>query len=788
MIKTYFYTASRFFARSKGYTALNGVGLAIGLAGAFFIVLWAQDELRQDRFHEDLDQLYVALRNTTFADGTVETSPAVTRLASQALEAEVPEIEHAEMVSFESEVVLSRDAQSFRQRGYWADPAFFEMLSFPLLAGDPATALSAPDGVVISAHAADVFFGAGWQPDAIVGQVLQVDGTDARITGIAQDPPSTSTLQFDWVLPSESFYAANPWVDAWTNNGMQLFVQLTPGAELSVVNDKIRGLISENLESGDMDLFLQPFGDQYLYSAFENGQQSGGRIEYVRIFGLVALFLVLIACINFMNLATAQAAQRAREIGVRKSLGASRGSLAGQFLSEAVLIALGALGLAAVLVVALLPAFREISGKAITFSSLGIGTWVLFLGIAAVAGLVAGSYPALVLSGFNPARVLRGTRGMNAGNPLLRKGLVVFQFSASVFLMIGTFVVYQQLSFIQTKSLGLDRDNVISLQLEGTARDQYDSFKRTLLDQPGIESVSVTRESPIALGNATDYVRWDAKDEELRVNFYVLQAHYDLPETMRMTLKSGRTLSPDFADSTRFVINEAAARVMGMDDPVGESFMVWGIEGEIVGLVDDFHMASMYRPIEPVVMVLDEPLLDSGLLLVRTEPGQTAEALSGLERTVAQFSPGAPFDYEFVDAAFGQMYRSEQRIGRLANVFAAIAALIACLGLLGLAAQASARRRQEIGVRKVLGASVASVVGLLTKDFILLVAIAFAVAVPVAYLAMREWLSGFEYSIGLGVLPFALAGGLLLVLALATVSSQALRAATVDPIRALRSE
>ncbi|MEO0741132.1 MAG: ABC transporter permease [Bacteroidota bacterium] len=788
MLQNYLLTALRFFRRQKGYTLLNVLGLAVGLLGAFLILLWVQDELRHDRFHEDGDRLYMAMRHVSYSNGTVETARAITYPAAAVLEAEYPEVEDAEMVTFPNEIVLSHEGRAFRERGYWAEEAFFEIFTFPLVAGDPATALDAPDGIVISERLAQSLFETN-DFEAVLGRTVRVDDRhDARVTGVAAPVPSYSRLDFDWVLPFEEYYARNTWMDHWGNSGARLFVRLADGADLATVNDKVRGLIMENADFTGVDLFLYPFGDYHLHGTFEDGMQAGGRIEYVRAFGVVAFFLVLIACINFMNLATARAAQRAREISVRKTLGATRSGLAAQFLGEAVLVALVAAALALVALVSLLPVFGEVAGKTFTLGALGPGMWMLFASVAVASGLLAGSYPALVLSRYSPAGVLRGSGGVASGG-LLRKVLVVSQFAASILLIVGTLVVYRQIDYIQTKNLGLDRDNVVMMTLEGGARDQYDAFRQALLAQPGVETVTSTNQNPLSVGNSTSDPTWEGKDPEAQLNFFVIQANYDFIETMRMEVVSGRSFSRAFgADTTNFVVNEAMARLMETDDPVGEGLAFWGYEGEIVGMVEDFHMTSLYAPIEPTIMLLDANLEQGRMLAVRLAPGQTAEALAGLERTFAEFSPGVPFDYAFLDERFGRMYESERRIGTLANLFALVAAFVASLGLFGLAAYAAERRRKEVGVRKVLGASVPGVVALLSREFVALVVVACGVAFPLAYLGAERWLGGFAYRADLGVAPFLLAGTSALLLATLTVGIQAWRAATADPVKSLRYE
>ncbi|MEM1041817.1 MAG: ABC transporter permease [Bacteroidota bacterium] len=789
MLKNYLAIALRQFRQQKGYASLNVVGLAVGLAGAFFILLWMQDELRYDRFHEAAEELFSVRRHVTFSNGETTSPTSITYPAAAAMEASVPEIEHAEMTTYRETIVLGRDGQAFREDGRWAEPAFLEMFTFPLLAGDRTTALDAPDGIVLSERLAGLLF-PGEAPSDVLGQTVRVDDrADFRVTGVAAPIPEHSSVQFEWLLPFADYYEDNPWLDHWGNSGSLLYVRLRDGADPATAEEKLAGIVMENFEGATPTrLSLHPATDWRLRDTFENGQQVGGRITYVRIFGVVALLLVLIACVNFMNLTTARSVQRAREIGVRKSLGASRGRLVGQFLSEAVLTAFAALGLALAAVVAGLPAFNEVAGKALTLGSVPAPMWALFVAVAVGAGLLAGSYPALVLSGYQPARVLRGG-GSARGGAGLRRALVVAQFAASILLIAGTFVVSGQLRYIQSKHLGLDRGNVVSFALEGEAADRFDAFKQALLDAPGVAAVTAASDSPLNVGSATTDPVWDGKDPESEVLFHVVLSAFDFTETMQMEFAAGRAHAPSVAtDSANFVVNEAAVATMGMENPVGESLAMWGRDGVIVGVVQDFHMKSLYDPIEPTVILLEPPEGELDVVLARLEPGRTAEGLAALKATSAAFNPGAPFAYEFLDEQFGEMYEAEQRIATLSNVFAAIAAFVACLGLLGLAAHAAERRRKEIGVRKVLGASVAGVVALLSRDFLALVLAACALALPLAWLGAERWLSAFAFRLDLGPLPFLAAAAGALVLAALTVGVQAYRAATTDPVQALRYE
>jgi predicted permease len=787
MLKNYLKVALRSLRRQKGYAALNVVGLSIGLACAFFILLWITHEVRYDRFHENGDDLYRVMRHAEFG-GQIHTWAAMPMPLAEVLERDYPEVEHATLLTWQMDPLLTRGDVSYREEGYYAGPAFFEMFSFPLVAGDPATALDDPSSVVISETLAAKIFGPTWAADEVLGQTLTVEHRkDFRITGIAADVDEPTVFQFDFILPIEDFIARNDWTEHWGNAGLEIYTALGEGTSAAALDAKIADVINDHHEMALATPFLQPVADMRLWGQYEEGELVGGRIEYVRILGVVAVFLLLIAAINFMNLATARSAQRAKEIGVRKAIGAGKGSLVRQFLVETVVLALVAFAIALGLVAGLLPAFNELTRSDLALTDLPLSYYLIGVGIAVVTGLFAGSYPALYLSSFNPVAVLRGTFRQGLGEARFREGLVVFQFALSTLLIVGTLTVYLQMDYIRDKNLGLDRENVVSMALEGPAREQFESFRQELLQRPGIQSVTASSQNPLNVGNSTTDPAWTGKPEDDRTLFYIINTRHDFVETMDMEMVAGRTFSREFAsDTANYIINERAAEAMALENPIGQDLEFWGREGQIIGVVKDFHMGSLYTPIEPTILRL-EPA-DAGLLYVRTAAGETPAALASLEAIYGQFNPGYPFETEFLDEDYEQMYRSELVVGTLANIFAGVAIFIACLGLFGLAAYTAERRRKEIGVRKVLGASVGGVVTLLSRDFVKLVLIGFVLAAPLAWWVMNRWLDGFAYRVDLGVGVFLAAGGAALLVALVTVSGQALRAATSDPVKALRYE
>ncbi len=788
MIRNFFRVAFRNMVRHKGYAALNILGLAVGLTCAFVIVIWIQDEVSTDGFHEDADRIYSVMRHSTFG-GTRGTTTSMPKPLAQAMRDDYPEVEHSVLLSWDSWMLLRHENEMMRTNGRWAGTDFFELFSFPLAMGDAETALDAPESIVLTAKTAQRFFGRDWRSRSdILGQRIRVSNrVDLTVTGVAENPPATSTLDFGFVIPIEEYIRRNEWVEAWDNNGLSIWAKLHPGTDVEAFNAKFKDVIDQHHDSYESHAFLYPITRAYLYGDFENGVPVGGRIEYVRAFSLVAFLILLIASINFMNLATARSGQRAREIGVRKTAGATRASLATQFMGESLLKAVIAFFLAIGLMALLLPSFNTLTQKGVTLSSMGPTLWLLFAAVAVLTGLLAGTYPAIYLSGFSVTSVfgLRTTAsGRGSG---IRKALVVAQFSMSIILIVGTLTVYRQIEHIRSKDLGLDKENVVMVRLEGGIRDQYDTFKRELAGVDGVAAVSTANNNPLQIGNDTIGVQWEGKDPDDNTLFWNSAVGYGFVETMGIELAQGRTFSEAFgADSSNYLINWRAAEAMGMDDPVGKEIAFWDVPGTIVGVMEDFHMGSMYRPIRPVILRLRPQ--QTNILFVRTEAGRTKAALAGLETLYRQFNPEYLLNVRFMDQEYEESYRSEAVLGTLANAFAVVALFIACLGLFGLASFTAEQRSKEIGIRKVLGASVPSVATLLSREFLLLVAVAFLIAAPIAYLIMEKWLGNFAYRVDLGVGVLALAFVLTLVIAWATVSYQSIRCALLDPVRSLRAE
>jgi len=784
MLKNYLRVAVRNLRRHFGYTVLNVVGLAVGIACCLFLLLYVQDELSYDRFHEDAETVF---RVSAVFDDEREialTPPMVAEL----LATELPAVETSTRINPGGGFIRVGEEVFERQSIFFADATFFGVLTHPFLMGDPATALDRPDTIVLTESTAERYFG-----DANpIGQTISYrDRTDLEVTGVIEDVPSNAHYSFDAVSALDP--PDNPPV--WSNANYHTYVRTANAAAAADLPGQIDAMIAR-LEADGQEpwgLNAMPVTDIHLYSEVEYELDTVGSIGIVYGFSIVALLILLIACINYMNLATARSAQRSEEVGLRKSIGALRSQLIGQFYGESALMTLGGVVLALGLVALGLSQFNAISGKTLAFSDLASPTiMALIVGVFALVTLIAGSYPAFHLSGFQPVKALRGGSGSGRGASRLRQGLVVLQFGISAVLIAGTLVVLGQLRYLSNQDLGFDKEHIVVLPLsDPTLLDAYPAMQDAIAQSPAVTAVGGVNQIPGELGWTSSMWGEGMSDEE---TFSVkgMPADAEVSDGLGLQLVAGQAFpeSPPTPDSTNFLflVNESTVRQLGWtpEEAVGRPVAVDSRRGEVRGVVEDFHFQSFRNPIEPLAIWYDPNSVYS--LTVRLAPGQTEAGMDHLEAVWGQFASHRPFAYRFLDDVYDGLYRSEQTLGRIVSVFAFLAIFVACLGLFGLAAFTAQQRKKEIGVRKVLGATVPNLVGLLTKDFVVLVAVAFVVAIPLAYIGMARWLDGFAYSTGLGPMPFVLAGALLLGVALVTVSSQALRAATADPIRALRAD
>jgi len=783
MIKNYIKTALRSFKRHKSSFLINVIGLSIGMACSILIFLWVFDELGHDRFHEDVDQVYQVMEHQTYS-GNMFSTHSTPGILAPALKEEVPEFEYIATYTWNMEFLFTKEEKSLKENGMYARPDLFHILSIPLIQGNRDELLSNPQSVVISRELARRYFG----DENPIGESITINGEELHtITGVFRKLPENSSIRFDFVLPFEDWLKENEWATEWGNNGPRTIARLHAGVDVEALNAKINDFIKERNEDSNVDLFVYPYADLHLYGQFENGVVVGGRIDYVRLFSIVAIFILLIACINFMNLSTAKATKRAKEVGIRKSIGASKGSLIGQFIGESMIITFFSLLLSILLVEMSLPVFNNLTDKAIDVTYSEPALLLTFLGTALFTGLVAGSYPAFYISSFEAVKTLKGSLKSSGGEAFARKGLVVFQFTLSVVLIICTIVVYKQIQYTQTKNLGYEKENLIYFTVEGDISDNWDSFRREASQVQGVTNISRSGATFLGRNSNTSGLEWPGKDQETRVLFENVSSDYGLIETLGFQLVAGRTHSRDFgADTARIVINQRAADIMGMEDPVGEIITLWDNETEIIGLVEDFNFQSLRQEIEPLFFRLAPN--NTWRAFVRVRSTDIQNTIAGIQDVYKKFNPAYPFDYNFMDEQYAALYRSEQRIGDLAKYFAIFAVLISCLGLFGLSAFTAEQRAKEIGVRKVLGATVQSLVMLLTKDFTKLVLFAIGIAIPASWWLMQQWLSDFAYQSGLTWWIFASAGLLAVIIAWLTVSWQSLRAAWTNPVESLKSE
>jgi ABC-type antimicrobial peptide transport system permease subunit len=750
-----------------------------------------QDERSFDGFHKNKKELYQVYERW-FYDGKIDASYPTQGLLAEELKKNIPQIQYACGFEYASapgtQNTFETGDKIEKMNGMFAGEDFFKMFSFHVLQGNAATAIQNPSSIAISKKMADIFFGS---PSNAIGKTIEYENKENLIvTAVFANVPENSSLQFDFLRSWTDFVAQNNWVNNWGNTDPQTFVQLRKDADAAKVGAQIKDFIynyQPKTKGLKTELDLQPFTRRYLYSNFKDGYIDGGRIEYVRLFTIIALFILIIACINFMNLTTARSGQRAKEVGIRKVIGALRISLIKQFIGEALLVTSVAIIIALVLVSLLLPSFNMLTGKQLGLPLNHFNFWVMLIALLLITGLVAGSYPAFFMASFKPVRVLKGNLKFSLSNIFLRRGLVVFQFALSVMLIIATIVIYQQMQYVQTKNLGYNRENLLYIPIEGDLITKYEAFKQEALDNTAILNVSKMRNSPTDIEHHTSSIYWPAKDPNLNVSFADGVVGYDFVKTMKLQMLAGRDFSREYNDSASYILNETAVNKIGFKNPVGQT-ITWGNhKGTVIGVLKDFHFNSLHQKIEPLVIRLDEKW-GWGTILVRIKAGQTKQAIASLQNICKQLNPGFPFTYQFSDNEYANLYKSETVVSRLSNIFAFLAIFISCLGLFGLAMFTAEQRKKEIGIRKVLGASAGNIVRLLSVNFLKPVAIAIVIAFPVAWIAMDNWLQDFAYRVPISWIAFAIAGVAAILIALIAISFQSVKSAIANPVKSLRSE
>lgn len=788
MFKNYIKIAFRNLLRQKGYSAINILGLTVSLTVCILIFIWVQDELKMDQFHKDGDRIYRVLSNVRTGDNGIRTWENAPYPLIEYMQENYPEVETIGAIDPTNRMQFELGGKTFLEDGIYATNEVFDVLTIPLVEGIKTKIFEEPGSILISEKLAEKLFGESWKGQ-IIGEPLKINGkNDYMVSGVFADLPVHSSMQFDFVMDLEEQRKNNENPFPWGDYNSRTFLKLKKGASLSAIQAKMKDIIKKNnpYDEGTV-LFLQPMERMYLHNRFIAGRENGGRIEYVQLFGLAAIFLLLIACINFMNLATARASRRAKEVGVRKTIGADRQALIAQFMVEAGLITLFSVGLAVFMGKVLTPYFQQITGKFLTLDLSQPAFWGSMILVVLLTTLLAGSYPAFFLSSIRISNVLKGQLSKKLSGNSLRRALVVAQFVLSAILVVGALVVQKQVHFIKNKHLGMDKENVLYFRIPPGAEESRGTFENELARIPGIEATTFTNGIPISVDSQTGDPMWEGMTEDQDALFYVLISDHRFLSMMNIELLKGRDFSSEIStDTVNFLVNETAAKAMQLDDPIGKSLSFWGRTGIIIGIVKNFHIGSLHETIGP--LIISNIPTQTSLALLRVDPERVEEVISGTQTVFNRFSEGFPFRYDFLDDRYLQMYQSEQRIGQLSNWFALIALFVSCLGLFGLSTFVAEQKTKEIGIRKVLGASVTHIFTMLSKDFLLLVAIALVIALPIGWYLIQSWLSGFAYQTPVSWTVFLLAGGIAVLVALLTVSLQSLRAALTNPVKALRSE
>ena len=794
MFKNFFKTTIRSLLRNKGYSFLNIFGLAIGIACAGLIFLWVQDEVNWDQFNTKKDSLYRIRENQKY-DTYVATFGSTPAPMGPAMQQEIPGVANTcRIIGYNTKLITIGNKSMYAFPNY-ADASLFSMFTFPFVQGNARTAFTQLYSMVVTESTAKKFFG---DEKNIVGKTVRVDNKqDYVITGVIKDIPKNSTIQFEWVAPFEIWWNENKsWAQSWGNNDLDTYVELKPNVNTASINKILYNFIQQREPKSNARPFLFSAHDWHLRDEFDNGiQTGGGRITYVHLFSVIAWIILLIACINFMNLATARSEKRAREVGVRKVLGSGKRMLIFQFIGEAILMAALSAIVAVIIMVLLLPAFNLLVQKNLVLglnNPLHLSALII---ITLVCGLVAGSYPSLYLSSFNPVFVLKGMKMKGSSAAFIRKGLVVLQFGISIILIISTIVIYQQIQHVKNRSLGFNKNNLLQVDMNSEMTKNYEAVQQDLLSTGLIDNIAVSNYNTLYGGNNTGGLVWEGKKTN---NEVLISQRYVSPGYMKASgikILEGRDLvETDSVQSKKLnvLITQSLEKLMGNNTAVGKT-LHWdgdprGVVVNVVGVVNDYVYGDMYGKPDPV-MFFCVNTSDASNMYVRLKPNTNVEtAIKKIEVVIKKDNPSYPFTYHFVDDQFNQMFQNEQLISKLSRVFATLAIIISCLGLFGLGAYTAERRIKEIGIRKVLGASVMQVTEMLSKDFIKLVGIACLIAFPISYWAMNKWLQSFAYRINISWWIFVVAGLAAIMIALATVSFQAIKAAIANPVKSLRTE
>ena len=785
MFVNYLKITFRNLVRNKTYHFLNIAGLAVGIASAALILLWVEDELSFNHFFANLDHLYVVKDKQTY-EGKTFVFDATPGPLAQAMKAEIPGIRAVARSSWDNFELFTLGDKSIYENGLYVDPPFLKMFSVPLIRGNADGALSQLHSLVISEKMARKFFGS----IDVVGKTLKVNNKhEYFVSGVFSDLPRNVSIRFDWLLSFKIMEDQSEWMKQWGNNGIITYAETEPNADLAAINKPLYGFIQTKSSGTIAKMMLYPLTRHRLYNNFDdNGNEKEGMIKNVRMFSLIAWIILIIACINFMNLATARSEKRAKEVGIRKVTGATRQKLIVQFISESLLLSFVSMLLAVLIIFLTLPAFNTLVNKHLTLRLFESMHLVTLLTLTLVCGLMAGSYPAFYLSSFKPVLVLKGARMKGGSAGFIRKALVILQFSVSVILIICTTIVYQQIQYGKDRDLGFKKERQITTTLQGNMKEHFGAIKNELLGTGVVESACVSNSQVLHMGSNTSDFTWEGKAPDKQVLITIEAISSDYFTTQGMQLLKGRSFYENQkTDSNSVIINETLEKVIHNKNILGSVINWNNSKLTVVGVVKDFISNSVYAPPPPLILYSD--LSNVNVMTIRFKAdADLTTALPRVEKVIKAGNPGFPFNYQFTDDEFDRLFRSVTLIGKLAGIFAALAIMISCLGLFGLASFTAERRTKEIGVRKVLGASVSGIAGLLSADFLKPVMLSVVIAFPVSWWMMFNWLKDYEYRTVIHWWVFALTGILVLGIALATVIFQSVRAATANPVKSLRTE
>ena len=786
MFKLNLKIALRNLWRNKGFTLINLGGLAIGLASCMVLLLYVAYEYGYDKQFTDYDKTYLVYNNQKTAKETFSFL-AVPGLMENEVRSKVSGVSKVGRLSYPEYKMLSYHQNNFKKSAVFADPDFLKMFDYKVLKGNPNTFLKNPDGVILSETLAKNLFG---NEDPLNKVVKLENNLSLKVEGVVEDRPKNSSLEIDYLMSWKLYETLNPWTktSGWTSNYCVLFVQLQDNSFFEQANNQMHGMIKANDKNSNGEPFLHPLSKWHLYEKFENGKNVGGRIDQLKIFFLLAFCILLIACVNFMNLSTAKSEKRAREVGVRKAIGSSRNNLVSQFMFESILLTTLSMLVAFVLIEVSLPYFNNLLRISLEIDYADWKFWAVFLGLALLTGIIAGSYPAFYLSSFDPVKVLKGFKLSGGSSLSIRKYLVVFQFVFAACLIVCTAVIYQQLNFIKNKPIGYNIGNLVQISAEGELANpgKRNILKDEILKSGAATAVTEYSQSLTAGGNNTYAVSWPGKDENEKILVNYRFTTVDLTKTTGMEILAGRDFSKDRVDTANVLVNEALVKVMGMKNPVGK-VISWDQPLTIVGVVKDYVMESPYQSPKPLIIAQNKQATSTIIMRLNDQSNVTS-SINKINEIVKRLNPAFPAEVKFVNENFESKFQNEKLLGTLSNWFGGFAIFISCLGLLGLALFMAEQRKKEISIRKVLGASTANILTLLNKDFIKLVAIANVIAFPLAYIIISKWLSGYEYRISVSALPFIAAISLSVIIAILTVSIQSVKVAKANPVDALKYE